>query len=359
MRLGKEAVCVGAGIGLCLLVGGCFGPGNSQLGAPLDARGITPRQRPTQAAPDLRITDQAVASSEIPVVPLPLPPRDRQPGSALPVSGSKQPDRPMPPAPEAGPVLPPRVATDTTPMAPVATTGMDNVRRLHRLAAERYDSLDSYIARLTRREQVKGENKPEEVMLFKFRKQPWSVYFKWLGPTNQGREVIYVRGQYENKIHTLLAAGDMPLAPAGKRMALSPDSIFVRGASRHPVTEAGLGASIERLGRIIDMMDRGDPRKGTLADLGAIVRPEFVRPVPAIEHTLPPGLDPNLPRGGRCLYCFDPDSNLPVLISLRDERGQEVEYYFYDRLQFPVRLDDNDFNPDKVWARREPEGRRP
>ena len=23
-----------------------------------------------------------------------------------------------------------------------------------------------------------------------------------------------------------------------------------------------------------------------------------------------------------------------------------VEYYFYDRLQFPVRLDDNDFNPD-------------
>ena len=39
-----------------------------------------------------------------------------------------------------------------------------------------------------------------------------------------------------------------------------------------------------------------------------------------------------------------------------DERGQEVEYYRYDRLQAPVHLDAADFNPDKVWA---PQPRRP
>ncbi len=236
-----------------------------------------------------------------------------------------------------------------TPVPPVG--GMNNIRRLYKLAVDRYDLMDSYIARLTRREQLRGVNKPEEVMLFKFRKEPWSVYFKWLSANGRGREVIYVNGQYENKIHTLLAAGDMPLAPAGKRMALASDSIFVRSASRHPITEAGLGASITRLGHIIEALDRGDERKGTLTDLGLIPRPEFARPVAAIEHTLPPGLDPNLPRGGRCLYCFDPETNLPVVVAMRDHLGQEVEYYFYDRLQFPVRLDDNDFNPDKVWAR--------
>ena len=210
--------------------------------------------------------------------------------------------------------------------------------------------MDSYIVRLTRHEVVRGENKPEEVMLFKFRKEPWSVYFKWIGPAGFGREVVFVKGHYENKMHTLLAAGDMPLAPAGKRMALAPDSIFVRNASRHPITEAGLGASVERLGHVLSAVDRGDYRYGTLNDLGTIARPEFARPVAAIEHVLPPGMDPNLPRGGRCLYCFDPDNNLPTLVTVRDDRGQEVEYYRYDRLQFPVRLDDNDFNPDKLWA---------
>jgi hypothetical protein len=39
------------------------------------------------------------------------------------------------------------------------------------------------------------------------------------------------------------------------------------------------------------------------------------------------------------------------LLVTRDDRGQEVEYYHYDRLQFPVRLDDADFNPDRLWKK--------
>jgi len=45
--------------------------------------------------------------------------------------------------------------------------------------------MDSYIARLTRREQVNGKKQPEEIILFKFRQQPWSVYFKWLGESKR------------------------------------------------------------------------------------------------------------------------------------------------------------------------------
>jgi hypothetical protein len=218
-------------------------------------------------------------------------------------------------------------------------------------AAERYAGIDSYIARLTRREQVGGKNQPEEVLLFKFRKEPWSVYFKWLGKTGEGREVVYVKNQYENKLHTLLAAGDHPLMGAGKRMALAIDSIFVRNASRHPITEAGFGASIERLGRLLDAGEHGDKRGGTLTVLGAQNRPEFAKPAWVLEHVLPPGQDPSLPRGGRRLYAFDPESKLPLLVTAVDERGQEVEYYSYDRLQYPVKLDNDDFNPDKLWAK--------
>jgi hypothetical protein len=64
-------------------------------------------------------------------------------------------------------------------------------------------------------------------------------------------------------------------------------------------------------------------------------------------------VDPNLPRGGHRLWAFDPQTKFPALLITHDETGHEVEYYFYDRFEFPVRLDDDDFNPDKLWTKRD------
>ncbi|MFO0929094.1 MAG: hypothetical protein U0736_19080 [Gemmataceae bacterium] len=44
-----------------------------------------------------------------------------------------------------------------------------------------------------------------------------------------------------------------------------------------------------------------------------------------------------------------------LLVACWDERGQEVEYYRYDRLQAGVRLDDSDFDPERLWGK--PAGR--
>src|SRR5205814_2049977 len=165
--------------------------------------------------------------------------------------------------------------------------------------------------------------------LFKFRKAPWSVYFKWLGKEGKGREVLCVRGKYEGKIHTLLAAGDVPFMPAGKRMALSPENPLVRSSCRHPISQAGIGSSIERLGRLLAAQERGDKRQGTLALRGPIKRPEFEQPVHALEHVMPPGFDPSLPAGGKRVYHFDPETKLPTLLTATDEKGREVEYYRY------------------------------
>lgn len=223
------------------------------------------------------------------------------------------------------------------------------LRTLYRMADERYATVDSYIARVRRREQVNGKAKPEEVFLFRYRKQPLSVYFKWIGSEGHGREVVYVQGQHGNKIHTLLAAGDMPLAPAGQRLAVAPDSIFVRNASRHSITEAGIGHIIENYGKLLAALDRGDPKAGTVKCLGPVKRPEFETPLEGIERTIPPNVDPDVPRGGRRLCLFDLAARLPVLVVTFDASGNEVEYYCYDRLQFPVKLNDDDFDPDKLW----------
>jgi hypothetical protein len=221
-------------------------------------------------------------------------------------------------------------------------------------AKTRCATLDSYIVRLTRREQVKGKANPEEILLFKFRKQPFSVHFKWLGETAKGREVIYVKGRYDDKIHTKLAAGDAPLIPAGTRWAVSPDSALARSASRHPITDAGICHCVESLAALLNAQERGDRRHGTITAIAPQRRPEFKQPVETLERVIPPGVEPELPRGGRRILCFDPDWQLPMLVVTYDETGREVEYYRYDRLQAPLNLDEDDFNPDKQWAKPNP-----
>jgi hypothetical protein len=320
---------------------------------------LVSRPRPPAApspAPELRIPGdpvQVAEATDIPLVPLPPPPFSR-PANPQPAPQSAPRPAPQPAPPPAPPASPPVVpAAAAVPTAPPAvqapTAPTHTARQIVQQAAARYAGIDSYIARLVRREQVKGKDQPEEILLFKFRKQPWSVHFKWLGETARGREVLYVKDRHENKIHTLLAAGDVPLMPAGKRFSVALDSIFVRSASRYPITEAGIGASIERLQIALDAQDRGDQQRGTFTALPLQQRPEFAQPVEAIEQIIPPGRDPDLPRGGRRLYCFDPDWHLPLLVVTRDAEGHEVEYYRYDRLQAPLKLDDDDFDPDKLW----------
>jgi hypothetical protein len=349
---GKKAVLCALLFGLSAAVVGCLG-----LPQHLASAGAQQFVDLRPAAPDLRISEGPAPATpppaDIPVVPVPLPPRGREPAPSPAASGIT-PASASAAAPSQTPAdaannpakAPPPPVVVTTPAAPG-----DSVRRLHQLATGRYATMDSYIARLTRREQVNGKNGPEEIMLFKFRKEPWSIYFKWLGETGKGREVVYVKGQHENKIHTLLAAGDMPLMPAGKRLALPIDSSLVRSACRHPITEAGIGASIERLGTLLSATERGDKTAGTLTALGPQARAEFRRPAEVVEHVIPAGAEPELPRGGRRQYWFDPETNLPLLVIARDEKDQEVEYYRYDKLLFPVKLDADDFDPDKLWKK--------
>jgi hypothetical protein len=349
----------------CLFLAGCGGL-SAFNPPPAHAPAVAARPRPdAPPAPDLRIPGDAVAASrEIPLVPVPPVPLGR--GAAPQAADAPRPNLPpptppaLPPVPGAPAAVTPAAVTPAAAPEPTAApaAGADAARpqSLHELqqqAAQWYAGVDSYIVRMTRREVVAGAAKPEEVMMFKFRKEPWSIHFKWVGKVGQGREVLYVKGQFDNKIHTRLAAGDVPLMPAGMMMALDVDSPMVRSASRHALTEAGIGASIEHLGAYLEANERGDKSHGVMTDLGMQKRPEpdfRDQPVRACQLTIPPGAEADLPNGGRRVYYFDPDRHLPMLITTYDDKNQEVEYYHYDRLLAPAALDAEDFNPDKLWS---------
>jgi hypothetical protein len=231
----------------------------------------------------------------------------------------------------------------------VPTNAIAPFHELYQKAAQTYASMDSYTVRLRRREVVGNVSHPEEVLLFKWRREPWSVYFKWLGAEGKGREVIYVKGHYEGALHTLTAAGDLPLLPAGRHIKVSPDGVLVRSKSRYPITQAGLGVLVERFGKIVENQEKGDVHEGSLKYLGQIKRPEYERNVEGVLQIIPAKGDPNLPRGGQRHWFFEPESHLPMLLITQDETGREVEYYCHDRFMFPVHLTDDDFNPDLLW----------
>lgn len=320
-------------MGLLLACAGCLHTPAST--AQVQGRSLTPV--PTQRVP------------AEPVAPEPAPVRVASAAQAPLPQEPKPPDLPPPPRPQDASLPPP----DTTPPppSPPASPSLDpasadsatNLRRLLKQAEGECATLDSYICRMTRREMVNGSAKPEELMMFTFRKQPFSIYFKWIGKENNGRQVVYVKGKYDDKLH-------IQTSPGGTSMGLAPDSFLIRRSSRHPVTEAGVCAIVEKYAAALAAADKG---KGALRYLGVVKRPDFDEGVSleGTEQEMPPGTDPYLPRGGRCQLYFNTATHLPVLVITKDERGQEVEYYRFDRFQARVKLDDDDFNPERLFGK--------
>ena len=120
--------------------------------------------------------------------------------------------------------------------------------------------METYTLRMRRREVVAGKARPEELILAKFRREPFSLYLKWVGEEGKGREVCYVKGKHEDLVHTLMAAGDLFLF-AGKHFKVAPDSPLVKSNCRYPITEAGFGPLIARFGRLVTGSKKAIPAK--------------------------------------------------------------------------------------------------
>lgn len=277
----------------------------------------------------------------------------RQPlarGSAVPLLPLPMTKAQEPPPDIARPPAPTMPKVEATPTNRPKIDGADSpLTRLGRQAIEREKLMSNYIVRMRRREQVNGKSQPEEIILLKYRRAPLSVHCKWLGDEGRGREIVYVQGQHDDKIHLLTGKGDF--LGAGRKLSFTPDSPLVRSQSRYPVTEAGLGAATLRFGQLMSAIERGQTNAGSAKYLGLVNRPEFPMPVEAVEQAIPPGLEAFLPRGGTRFFYFDESIGVPTVVYTLDPNKQEAEYYHFDRLQSPINLDDRDFDPNELWKR--------
>lgn len=256
------------------------------------------------------------------------------------------PPAPTPPAPTTPAPTP--SASIPQPSRP-KTSDRATVAALVEASAARWATVPDFEARLIKREVANGNVVPQSEMLYRYRQNPHSVYMKVVGGAGMGREVLYVRGKYGDKMHLITGKGDNRLVGAGFRTELDPHDKQATAKSRYSVTEAGFGRILGGLQKQLAATDS----KVVLKSLGTVQRPEHAYPLDGIEATIPPGVDPTLPKGGVRQIYFDPKPDsasfrLPVLVTCQDADGREVEYYSFDRFKVPSGWQDADWHPGRL-----------
>lgn len=106
------------------------------------------------------------------------------------------------------------------------------------LARHKLQDFHDYTCTFTKQERVDGQDLSDvQTMQLKLRHQPFSVYMKWEEGGDKGREVLYVDGQYDNKMLVKLGGFKGRLLP---HLKLDPTGSLAMGETRHPVIEMGL-----------------------------------------------------------------------------------------------------------------------
>lgn len=226
-------------------------------------------------------------------------------------------------------------------------------RELLERGREQNQKIDSYIARFRRQECEHGKLKPLGVLQFKYRREPLSVHFRWIGEFGYGREILWTKDQNDGKLQIRLAAGDLPLAKAGTKLSLSPDSPLVRAQSTHHISEAGFVTYLDILAERLQEQEKSS-KSGMVKELGLARRPEYPYPLAGVEFVRFAGEEKCLTDDGKQQLFFDTNPNspsfgLPVISLILDNTGQLMEYHCYDRVLTPVNLDDKDFDPAFLW----------
>jgi hypothetical protein len=248
---------------------------------------------------------------------------------------------------QAGGALPVAPGTQKPNTPSPAAINLAQLKKLAQVAADQWKKVDTYEARLVRKETVNGVEGQKEEVLYQFRREPMSVYMRNTGEVGKGREILYNPGKHGDKIHILTGAGD---GFTGLRVTKSPDDPVVRDRSRLSIRDAGFGRGIATFSRMVEQIESGKLPPDALKYLGPAQRTEYPYPLEGVAQTIRAGDEKHSPGGSTRLWFFDgkpesPSYGLPVLVMATDPKGKELEYYCFERFRLPAGLVEADFDP--------------
>lgn len=214
-------------------------------------------------------------------------------------------------------------------------------------------ALAQYTLTFTRQERrglglFKTMHEPERIAC-RFRRQPFSVYMKWLDPDVKYGESVYVAGVADDKVRFVPRHGLFGLPPTITRVDLQTPVTW--GEARYPLTDFGL----ERMmARTLATLDRaaGHVR---IRYLGLARVPQRQRWAHALRFEFDEGI---VSTPLRELY-IDPQTRLPICTRLFRSSGALEAAYWWEDVDTHVHLTDGDFLLAAERARRGSTGSKP
>jgi len=237
----------------------------------------------------------------------------------------------------SAPPTPPQPAA-----APTSAASFDVPLRLLAEAKQAYEKVQDYQCLFVKREQLRGQMQPENVMQMKVRARPFSVYLRWQMPKNhEGQQACYVEGKNDGqmRVHStglLGAVGWISMAPNDPRALQN---------SRHVITSAGIGNLITRYN---ERWEAEKPLNRTQFKVGEF---EFAKRRCIRVEATHPASKPGEFYAYRSVLYFDKETKLPIRTEAYDwpkaggdPNGDLLECFSYVNMQFNMGLGDGAFN---------------
>jgi hypothetical protein len=216
------------------------------------------------------------------------------------------------------------------------------------LGRHRIGAVPDYTATFVKQERIDGALQDLQTIQLKLRHKPFSVYMKWLQGGDEGRQVLFVQGESDEKLQIRLGGikSRLPvlhLEPTGARAMLE---------SRHPITEMGLLELASRVHkyRSRDCSLKRGVRWEMLPDQkyfdrdcdcwiveydGPEVEPIYRKMITYVDKELA------LPISVRN-YGW-PDEGVETSDAAALDEATLIEYYGYTEIRFETRVSDADF----------------
>jgi hypothetical protein len=229
-----------------------------------------------------------------------------------------------------------------SPAPTTAAGSMDVPLQLIAEARRSYQGIKDYTCLFVKRERLRGQLQPENLIDMRVRTQPFSVYLRWLKPaTSAGQEVCYVAGRNNGamRVHSTGLFGAVGF------VTMDPRDPRALETSRHTITEAGIGNLIERYGQAWQLESRLNRTQVRIQEYAY-----NQRRCTRVETVHADSVGQQIPFYRSVVY-FDKENHLPIRVEnydwprrTADPNGGLVENYNYANLRLNAGL------PDAVFA---------
>lgn len=197
-----------------------------------------------------------------------------------------------------------------------------------------------YTCTLVKQERINGKLQEQNIIMLKFRPNPFSVNMRWLAPRETvGQEVSFIYGRNGNKMRVSFPKG---LKKMVGFVSVDPNDQRVLQHSRHTIYEAGIGTMIEQTIKSMEGERRTNRTQVRVAEYTYNNRRCY-----RIETTRPEREPQSCYRS--VLY-IDKESKLPIRAENYDwplqggrAEGELLEVFSFVDLRFNVGLTDADF----------------